>query len=410
MFKTYDNTKNKLVWRLWVVLLVEFFGTLIMVFEILAPSAFRLGDNHIYGIIFGSNIMKAMWVSLFIYGLILLFRRISVNLNPAVTLAEIAAGNTTVERGGMMIVAQVFVALLAGEFSFLIADAIGTWHGDGTDSLDALAPRLTFNGGFMSLLNIDSTLVTSWAEVAPTGYGWLYGIVPFLIEFVLVYALIASIIYGKNGIMSNTKPIVIFLTLTAVVTLGIPTDSFALNPARLYGAAIATQINGGEKTLEYAWIYLAGELLAVYVFFVVENIRKERQGNSKNSLQGELKSSFSELLVVKAKYEWVLKDNKPLDKMNKMELLSASKKEGIDISKTKSRDDIEYELIEYLIFGKEEVKKVEDIKEVKETKPDNNDIDDQSDILGEPTSEEKINSPLKKIKLNIKDKLKKKSK
>ena len=360
MFKTYDETKNKLVWRLWLILLVEFVGTFLMVLEIIAPSSFRLNDNHIYNMIFGSYIMKAVWVSTFIYILILLFRKISVNLNPAVTLAEVAAGNTSIYKAGLMIIAQFAGALFAGESAYLIANAIGAWDHSNplSNSLDAVAPRLVFDGPFMNLLGVNPTIVESWVTKPPHGFGWLFGIVPFLIEFVLMYGLLASVIYGKSEITSNIRPIIIFATLTVVVALGIPTLSIAINPARLYGAAIATQINGGAHTLQYTWIYLFGELSAVYLFFVVENVKNEKSGSAINGVKKQLRVSYAENLALNKKYEWILDGNKPLEQMNKDDLLSASKKLDFDISKTKSRDEIEYNFIEYLIFGKEELNKV----------------------------------------------------
>ncbi len=403
MFKIYDDTKNKLVWRLWVILLVEFLGTFIMVFEIIAPSSFRFGDNEIYSIIFGTYIMKAAWVSFFIYMLILLLRKISVNLNPAVTLAEVAAGNTPIKRAGLMIIVQFMGAILAGEAAFLIADAIGTWHGDGTDSLDAVAPRLVFNGELMNLMGFNATIVESWAKVAPHGKQWLFGVVPFAMETILMYGLLAAVLYGPSETSSNIRPIIIFATLTVVVAAGIPTDSIAINPARLFGAAIATQINGGEQTLQYTWIYLFGELFAVYIFFVVENIKREKSGGTEDVIKKQLKVTYSESLTIKARYNWVLEGNKPLEQMNKTELLSVSQKNGIGILKTKSRDDIEYEIIEYLIFDKD--KKSEDLSnEVLEK-------DTISKIEKKPvTKEEKLKIKAEKKSVTKEEKLKIKKK
>ena len=354
MFKKYSEEKGKLVWRLWVILLVEFLGTFAMTLEIIAPGAFFSGLPT-FNAIFSTNILKAFWVATFILILIFICRRVSVNLNPAVTMAKIAYGNTRVTTGIWMMLFQVMGGLLAGEAAYLIADAAGTWK-PGVTTLDAVAPNLNFNTFFHGVFNIHISEQFNWLKEAPKGTDWFFGLVPFAIESILTFALIASVCYGKN-IKKNTRALLIYLTLVIIITIGIPTDNIALNPARLIGPAVASELNGGAQTLQYTWIFFMGQIMAVIVFWYIENLKKDKKGDSMSGVKAQLRVTYAEVLTTNAKYTWVVEGNKPLENMTKTELINTSKTLNIFDSSLQKREDIEYNILEFLIFGKEEKSK-----------------------------------------------------
>jgi len=350
MFKKYSEEKGELVWKLWVVLLVEFLGTFAMVFQIEAPSSFDLASNKIFGVIFGTNIMKAVWVAGFILLLIFICRKVSVNLNPTVTMAEIAIGNTRFLDGAWMMLFQVMGGLLAGESCYLVANHIGTWHPNIT-TLDAVAPNLNYEHFFGGVFNITVPEKFNWLKQPPTGALWLYGLVSFFIEAVLTFSLLASICYGKVG--HNTRALLIFITLVIIVAIGIPTDNIALNPARLIGPAVSAELNGGAKTLQYTWIFFMGELFAVIIFWYIEALKNDKKGNSLSSIKKQLRIAYSEVLVTKARYGWFKDGNQPLENLSKSELTSQAKILGLNTDKKALKEDIEYSILEHLIFGAE---------------------------------------------------------
>lgn len=393
MFKVFNEDKGKLEWKLWVVLLIEFLGTFIMVFEIIAPSAFGLGKdwsgmdvsqawinfNDIYGIIFGSYFMKAFWVAGFILLLIFLLRNISVNLNPAVTMSEVATGEHSWTKGLAMIATQFAAGILAGEVAWAISDAMGIWNGTdsvSTSSLDAVYPRFITSTTEQQLFGLngldsfeDSGTYIDWNENQAMGWGdWWYGIISYLLEFAFTFALVSSVIYASKNRM--THPFVITGTVLIAVVLGIHTNNIALNPARLMGAAIPTQIHGGDETLQYSWIFLSGEVSAVLLVFFIESKRKEKEGSTVPAIKKELGLVASEVAITRVRYEWVLAGNKQLERMNRNELVSAAEAIKAPINSKGNRDQVELDIIEHLIFGLESGKKFKKSVQPVNSKPE----------------------------------------
>lgn len=158
------------------------------------------------------------------------------------------------------------------------------------------------------------------------------------------------------------RAFIIFALVTVAVYIGIYTENIALNPARLMGPAIIGQAHaasgtGIEGNFGYSVIFLLGELLAVLVFTLIANKHKEKHGLTPDSFKKEVRLLGSEVLVTKARYEWVLVGNKALEKMNKEELMYAAEFCEVDFAKEESEKDLEYDIIEWIIFGLESDKK-----------------------------------------------------
>jgi len=91
-------------------------------------------------------------------------------LNPAVTMAHMAYGNTKVTTGILMIQFQILGGLLAGESAYLISNDIGTWTSDPSyNKLDAVIPNLNFDTFLGGVFNIHVSDKFNWLKNAPVG-------------------------------------------------------------------------------------------------------------------------------------------------------------------------------------------------------------------------------------------------
>lgn len=373
VFKTYDENKGKLVWRLWFILMVELLGTFAMVFEIIAPNALQLGNADVvgkgfsdfYNAVFGTFLMKAVWVTAFIWILIQICGKVSVNLNPAVTLTEVAEGKFGWNRASLMILVQVIGALAAAEMAY----QIGHFMEVKAVTLDAVHPVFQVpawmdGGNFNETSHIwnskDGSVNTFWEVIGVV-------IIPVVLEMALTFLLLVSVFYGnfdnpEKGGVTQKRALMIFALVTVAVYIGIYTENIALNPARLLGPAIIGQAHSSadsavEGNLGFSVLYLMGELLAVLTFILIANAKHEKEGVTKETFRKEIRILASEVMVTKARYEWVLAGNKTLESMDKDELIKAAKFCEIDHSIEETKDDLEYDILEWIIFGLESNKK-----------------------------------------------------
>lgn len=385
MFRRLDKVQNKKVWRLPIILLAELIGTFLMVFEIIAPSALNLSANTVwYDKIFGTFFMKAFWVAGFILILILLLRWISVNLNPAVTLAEMAVGNTSKQQGAWMIAIQFVGAFLAAYAGYWMGTHMDVFNGagtlatstaawvDGQSTLDAVYPILKLSQNEVEWLSATNNLLVAFPGVTGTldattgawtpdagiftlwtqgvnGFAlnstaWAFIAITFALETIYTWLLLWSIV-GARKVSNGARPFLIFLVLMLVVTLGIHTNNVALNPARLIAPAVVSQLMGGAHTLQYVLIFLAGELLAVLLVARTAGKREYKAavkgGVVAGTVTGNDEIFKSEVKVgvlairndvegTKGRYKWVLDGNAPIESMTKEELESAITKAKAD--------------------------------------------------------------------------------
>ncbi len=400
MFRRLDKVQNKKVWRLWFVLLIEFIGTFAMVFEIIAPSALQLDQFAWYQNIFGTYIMKAFWVAGFILILIFLLRWVSVNLNPAVTLSEVAVGNTSKQQAAWMILFQFAAAFLAAYAAFWMgtnmemfntAAAANNYIGS-TDysafNADAVYPVLRLSGneqawfGDMSWytdyfkvnhgvavdsLNGTFTLWGASWEKNSSALGFLG--ITFLLEMIYTWLLCWSVV-GAKKVSHNARPFLIFAVLMVVVALGIHTNNIALNPARLVGPAVVTAAVGGVNTLPYVLVFLFGELAAVLLIAKTAGRREYREAVKakkagvvlseasdieafKNDVKTAVIAIQNDVANTKANYKWVLEGNNPIETMDKEELLKNIKAKKADklIEETLDIKELRKEFTLFLALG-----------------------------------------------------------
>ncbi len=416
MFRKLDKVQNKRVWRLGPILLAEFIGTFLMIFEIIAPSALDLANNTVwYNQIFGTFLMKAFWVAGFILILILLLRWVSCNLNPVVTLAEVAVGNTSKQQAAWMIVFQMIAGVLAAVFAYYLATHITvtgnatdgfTWTfaktttiansiwgtiPDGTQNMDAVYPILKFSNNeqaWVSGINdynvifpgiIDGTTavfglwtagVTSGNVFGITSTAWGFLGITFLLEVIYTWLLLWSVV-GAKKLSNGFRPFLIFLVLMLVVTLGIHTNNIALNPARLIGPAVVTQFVGGIHTLQYVLVFLAGELVAALLVARTAG-KREYKAVAKGQMpargaavsfegaeafKAEVKVAVlgirNDLEGTKGRYKWVLEGNNPIESMDEAAIKQAIKKAKADkaIDTNLELNELKRELSLFLSLG-----------------------------------------------------------
>lgn len=377
MIKKFDRVSGENVWQLWVILLAEFVGTFLMVFEIIAPSALGLDEYSWYNTIFGSFFMKSIWVTGFILILIYALRKISVNLNPVVTLGEIAVGNTQWIQGVSMISTQFLAAILASWFALLLGrDAginPGIWshfEGDkliqGDQTLDSVYPIFKtewINGGNVYIDMLHGVNYASTKSFEFNTYEWKHGaqlmfiIVPFIIEAIFTFILITTIVYFPK-ITSAWRPLFICGVLTILVALGIHTNNIALNPARLMGPAIIAQGAGEANVLQFSWIFLFGELSAVCAIFFIENSKERKTGITKKTLERSVFELTKQNMYLMTKKNDVSPEDAYFD-LTKDELLELVKKfnayKYVDVSK--ERGIVEEQLLDFIVHKKDKKEK-----------------------------------------------------
>ncbi len=282
-----------------LILISELVGTFILVFGILLPGALGVNlapEAHIWGsenfwntldAIFTSIAVKGLWVATLILVLVFMFRRWSVNLNPAVTLAEISLKNDTAALGVTKIVIQ-FVGAFAGVFAaaavigFTSTEAYmqlyttGTWAAvDGGQSVLEVAK----DGGYgldvtypmFKQINWDTiseglSYSTTYLNGTEDAWSWIIFV---LLEAALTFGLLASVFWGKK-ISHNVRPFVIWGIVWLLLIVGIRFDTIALNPARLIAPAVLEKVlMNSTDGLQFSSFYLIGELFAVALFHIL---------------------------------------------------------------------------------------------------------------------------------------------
>lgn len=297
--------ENK-IWKkkLWVILLAEFLGTIALTLWIIIPStmAFTTPQAHTNNINFWetwSNIwslmfMKALWAALFVVFIVYLLRSISVNLNPAVTIAEIGYGNDPLSRGLLKILVQFCGGICAGFFAYLISDSMGLWNSaenpaNYQTSLDAVYPvwtHYTWDGS----IDYNSALYTtkSYDEM---DFGGLFVTISFFLEILYTGILIGGVFLFKN-VTHFWRPIVVGIGVWLAVALGIRSANFSINPARMMGPAIAhdvmasaTGVNGDVMYTIWIPFYLVAQIIAglCFAYYGKKQINKNKNLNIENS-------------------------------------------------------------------------------------------------------------------------------
>ncbi|NQX83254.1 MAG: aquaporin [Mycoplasmataceae bacterium] len=285
--KKIQNTKISILKRWDIILLTEFLGTIALVLWIILPSAmafsnpsahtknieFWNGFSKIWELIF----MKAFWVISFIIVIVYLLRYISVNLNPVVTIAEIAKKNDSVELGLMKISVQMFGGIIAG---FIAADIAKSMNLIEPVDLDAVHPRLMMYDwtninpdSFYNIINLENMKVPG-----------MFLVFSAFLEFAFTFGLIGSIFYFPK-ISNKWRPLFLGIVIWIILCFGIRTNNIPLNPARLIGPALAHDVTSmfseglvtTESKMDWAVFYLIPEIAAAALFSAIERFKIKKK-------------------------------------------------------------------------------------------------------------------------------------
>ncbi|NOQ50241.1 MAG: hypothetical protein GQ557_01065 [Mycoplasmataceae bacterium] len=365
-FKTYSIGRKKMVWKTWLVLLIEFIGTFLLTFLIIAPSVFGLyaleSENfsgsaatfvEIFTKIFQPMFMRALWVGAGIWILIIWFNKISMNFNPVVTFAEMGAGNIDNSQGVLKIFIQVIAAILASAFAYLIANAAGI----DVESLDSIrlgvhnsyllgADDNVFSYGTNMVVNPDTGFVRIW-----------YALLQFTLEFILTFGLLA-VIFLTEKISIGPRSFIISIGIVILVSIGIRTNNIAINPARLLGPAIvATFINltTPSSTIDSgAWqaipLILSAEILAGYLMYYIVSTKNDKKVNNEiSTIKQQEKNFWAKILTLEILLEETKTDHKSIYLMSSEELRKKAKTLGVAHIKEFDYDQLQTEVIIRLV-------------------------------------------------------------
>lgn len=291
-----DDTKEEKVVKTSKILISELIGTFLLVFGIIIwgaigvdlPASSHAADSAAWNTVnkvFSTIVFKSFLVALLILILVFTFRRWSVNLNPAVTLAEVSKGNDSYSLGMMKIGVQLIGAFGA---TFLVGYVIMP-EVAGTSAEVALANGYSLDGTKPIFKHINYEAL-KWGDVS-TWYttenfmannnAW-YWFIQLILEAVFTFGLIISVFWG--GKMSeNRRAFTIFFAVWAILIIANRFNTIALNPARLMGPAFVSKMLGQGEPMQFVWIYLTGELIAVALFHGL-NLRAKAKAESETRI------------------------------------------------------------------------------------------------------------------------------
>lgn len=258
---------------MWLIFLSEMTGIFLFIFWIIMPTSLGFGENpslsnefnEIYNFLFSTYFMRALWVIGFLLIILLIFRRVSVNINPAITIAWMFLGKHTTKKGLIILLAQFFGAFLSVITMYYISSSemINWWGNDGSlDTLGSIYPKLEL-GVFTNKYTVYDFYVNS-----PIGIENIYIIINIFLEFLFTLILISAVSFGDN-IKWEFRPYFIFFCMITIIPLGLHTNNIALNPARIIACSLISFLEKGENTTIYIVPLLFGELLAVIVSIII---------------------------------------------------------------------------------------------------------------------------------------------
>lgn len=163
------------------------------------------------------------------------------HINPAITIAMLAAGKIKAMDAVAYIVAQLLGALLAAFVLMQIAKGAGGFNGFGEYALGA-------NG---------------WGEGYQNGYNTTSA---FITEAVLTF-LFLFVIFGATSKWGNSTMAgaAIGFTLVLIHLFAIPITGTSVNPARSFGPALLA----GGKALQQLWLFIVAPVVGGIVAAIV---------------------------------------------------------------------------------------------------------------------------------------------
>jgi len=153
------------------------------------------------------------------------------HINPAITIAMLAAGKISGKDAGLYIVAQIIGGIIGAGLLYLIATGNADY---------SLAKGLGQNG---------------YDAASPKGYSMMSG----LIAEIVFTAIFLYVIFGATT-KYNGNPgfagLAIGLTLVLIHIVGIPVTGVSVNPARSIGPALFV----GGTALSQLWLFIVGPI------------------------------------------------------------------------------------------------------------------------------------------------------
>ena len=254
-------------WRAWWTWTIELIGTFLMVFMILSPAAFGFSEGaqgKIIQNLFSTFFFKAFYAAFFIYVLVVMFRKVSSNFNPVVSIVHMVRKDDSVLVGSGKIVMQFAGAFAAAYLAQHLSEMANIWSP--ANSLDSVVPTLKY----YDWLGTSNDIIISSSFDIEAHKNW-YWIVVVMLEAIYTFALLGSVFMGGKYVSYKGRPLVIFLVLLIILTLGIRTSNISLNPARLIApAVVGEQFGGALGSLNSLWMFLVGQAIAVILFSIMQ--------------------------------------------------------------------------------------------------------------------------------------------
>lgn len=244
----------------------EFIGTMVLV-TVGCGTAMLVGCD----VAGGGYILTALAFGLSIVAMAYSIGNISgCHVNPAVSLAVLISGNMN----------------LADFIGYVCAQILGATAGAGL-------LKAVFSLGQIT----DQTGCFGSNGLASLNYSYGAG---FLVETILTFIFVLSIVgvTSKKADHKSFGGIVIGLSLTLVHILGINLTGTSVNPARSFGPAIISALNGQNDSLGCLWVFLAapltGAVLAALLYKFLEKKPKAQR------IPNKIEQKFPEPVKAKA--------------------------------------------------------------------------------------------------------------
>lgn len=241
----------------------EFLGTFILVF---------IGCSSVaIAVLFGSlNLLEIalIWGAGVALAIFTVRKICPAHLNPAVSVAMVVFGNLAWKKLPVYLVAQLLGAIVAGLAVYGLFEAtiinFETTHSISRGTQDSMLTAKMFGEFYHSLE------LTQWEATLWEGFG------TFLLVFVIF-----SLSHFKK-LHSNLPPIIIGLTVSAIICIVAPFTQAGLNPARDFGPRIVAFYSGWKSAafpLEqfgFFTVYILGPIVGATIATIVHKLILKR--------------------------------------------------------------------------------------------------------------------------------------
>ncbi len=258
--------------KIYVVLASEFVATFLFVFWIILPGSLGFGVNpnlsdwwnNLYNFVFSTYLTKAIWTAGFLVIILYMFRGISSNVNPAVTLSQYFTGRHDGIKATLMILTQFIAAMSAALLMLLVCNlsSIDWWNE--SNNLSSVYPKLEFNGWIANTFGYNTVLIDLSKNNDFINNSYI--IVTIALECALTYLLILSVNEFNDVVNHSIKPLFISGTLVIILLIGYHTNNICVNPARITASALISSAAGHGNAIIYLPAFIFGEFLASMAF------------------------------------------------------------------------------------------------------------------------------------------------